>query len=127
MAGAAVSGLVMRAPSRATWTVRFPERAEIDASVAFVSEGSAGAAGVTIRIAVSDGRAYEEVTRVAVTGSTWQPVRGDLTPFSGWKWSLFYQPSRRDWQVIIGADPTPGGTVVWKEIRVVPYVGRFGL
>jgi hypothetical protein len=67
---------------------------------------------------VSDERSYEELARVPVASGSWQPIRVDLTPFSGWKWSLFYQPSRRDWKLIIGADPTPAGTIVWRGITV---------
>jgi hypothetical protein len=122
VAGATVNGLVMRAPSRVTWTMRFPERAQVTGDVAFVPDAASATAlsGVTVRIGVSDERTWEELLRVPASAA-WQHVRVDLTPFSGWKWSLFYQPSRRDWRVVVNADATPGGTIVWRGMTVEAY------
>jgi hypothetical protein len=123
-AGGAVPALLVASPARLTWAVRFPAHAELDASVALVSaEGTAppSAANVTVRVGISDARAYEELFRLSLTPGpavAWQPVRVDLGAYSGWKWSLFYRPSRITWQLIVAADPTPAGSVAWRTLRL---------
>jgi hypothetical protein len=119
------AALLLRSPARLTWPVRFQEHAELDASVALVAtpaEPPPAPAGVIVRIAISDDRAFEELLRVSLTAQgdriVWQPIRVDLGSYSGWKWSLFYQPSRITWNLIVAADPAPGGMVAWRTLRI---------
>lgn len=119
------AALLLRSPARLTWPIRFRERAELDASVALVATpAEPQPAGVIVRIGISDDRAYEELWRLTLTAPgdrvAWQPVRLDLGSYSGWKWSLFYQPSRITWNLIVAADPAPGGMVAWRALRVQP-------
>ena len=120
-----VPALVMSAPSRVTWTLQFTERAELAAEVALAAEqGAAAGDGVTLRIGISDNRSYDELLRVrldkppAGAPPAWRPILLDLSAFSGWKWSLFYQPSRMQWKLILNADATPGGSAVWHGLVV---------
>lgn len=101
--------LVMHPPARATWTLRLPERATLALSVA-------GRGRVTIGL--SDGRTYQEAGQVTATGP-WQPVTIDLRNFSEVKWSLFYQPLRIDWRLIINADAIDGATMVALDRPVI--------
>ncbi len=128
--GTSTPAILMTSPSRVTWAVRLPERAELHATAAIVPDTDpARAAGVTVRIGVSDDRTYDELARVTLlppapgSRAAWHPVVIDLTPYSGRKWSLFYRPSRVTWQVIVNADATPGGTVAIGSLDVRPYGG----
>jgi hypothetical protein len=127
IAGASANVLRLTSPARLTWSLRLPVRADLQAEVAFVPDPAGSApAGVTVRIGLSDDRIYDELFRApldgAADGSTvWQPIRLDLSPYSGWKWSLFYRPSRITWKLIVNADPTPGGSVHWRRLRVVAH------
>ncbi len=94
------TALILTAPARVTWTVRLPLHAHLRSAVT-----GAG----TLRIGVSDGRIYDELLRT-VADDTWQPIDVNLREYSEVKWSLFYQPLRRDWRIIINADaPASGG------------------
>jgi hypothetical protein len=116
--------LFMTAPARVTWTLQFPETAEVIARVAIVG-AITGGEGVTVRLGLSDNRAYHELLREPVRASApgappgWRPIRIDLSEYSGWKWSLFYQPSRLKWRLIVNADATPGGTVALTDLLVI--------
>jgi len=121
-----VPALVMPAPSRVTWPVQLTERAELTARVAVVGDADQG---VTLRIGISDKRNYDELTRIKIgttgtTGTTgtktlvWRPIRVDLSAFSGWRFSLFYHPDRKTWNLILNADATPGGTLAWAGLEV---------
>jgi hypothetical protein len=122
-----VPALVMPAPSRVIWPVQLTERAELTARVAVL--GDAADRGVTIRIGISDNRSYDELlrTKIGTTGTTgttgtqtlaWQPIRVDLSAFSGWRFSLFYHPNKKIWNLIVNADATPGGTAAWAGLEV---------
>ena len=117
-AGSSTPVLFLRAPSRLTWSARFPDHAELEGSVAI----AAGSPGVTVRIGIADDRSFEELVRLPLAESTgaskWAPIRADLGAYSGWKWSLFYRPSRVTWSLIVAADPTPGGAVLWRTLRL---------
>jgi hypothetical protein len=124
-AAGSTPALIVAAPARLTWQARFPEHAEIEGSVALLGGPSApepAPAGVLVRIGISDARAFEELVRVTLTPRgdrlAWQPLRVDLGSYSGWKWSLFYQPSRITWNLILAVDPAPGGTVALKQLVV---------
>lgn len=121
IAGVWMPVLLMPAPSRVTWPVRFAERVELDAALALTPGGAGAPAGVTLRIGLSDDRWYNEVLRVRIDpaadgAETWRPIHVDLTPFSGWKWSLFYRPSRIAWKLIVNAEGAPGGTLAWRKL-----------
>ncbi len=123
---ASTPALLMPAPSRVTWPVRFSQRVNLDASVALTADAAGAPAGVTLRIGLSDDRWYNEILRVKIdpvaagAAPAWQPIRVDLSPFSGWKFSLFYRPSRIAWKLIVNADATPGGTLAWRRLAVQP-------
>jgi len=111
--------LVTDAPARVIFPVRLPSKARFRARVAL----QPGSAGATIRAGIADGRTYDELLRVPLvpaTGATaaWQTIDVDLGAYSGWKWSLFYHPGRRTWKLVLNADATPGGTVLWLEPKV---------
>ena len=119
------AALLLTSPARLTWPIRFTEHAELDASVALIAtpaESRPAPTGVIVRIGISDDRAYEELWRLSLASQdsriVWQPIRLDLGSYSGWKWSLFYQPSRITWNLIVAADPAPGGTVAWRTLRI---------
>ena len=130
--GGSTAVLLLTSPARLTWPVRFRDHAELDASVALVTgaasmplhnpERPTYLAGVIVRIGISDDRAYEELLRLLLTAQgdriVWQPIRLDLGSYSGWKWSLFYRPSRITWNLIVAADPAPGGMVAWRTLRI---------
>ncbi len=94
--------LVMEAPARVTWSVRLPVHAQFQTAVA----GSA-----RLRLGASNGRTYQEVAQIDVTAG-WKPVTIDLRGLSEVQWSLFYQPLRMDWQLIINADVTAAGNTI---------------
>ena len=117
------AGVFMRAPARLIYTARLPQRARFVAEVAEALSGEP-ASGVTVRMGISDGRRYTELLvqrldppREGVP--TWAPVDIDLAPYSGWQWSVFYRPAVRTWRVILNADATPGGTLVWAAPRII--------
>lgn len=109
--------LEVQASARVTYLVRMPERAAFHARVALLP--SASPTGVLVRFGISNDRFYNELANVQVGPSPiggppmWQPIDVDLTLYSGWKWSVFYQPGRRTWKIILNANESPGGTVVW--------------
>jgi hypothetical protein len=126
-AGVLVPALLITAPARLTWPVRFGEHADLDASVALVpgaSASTAAPAGVTVRIGISDGRTFDELGRLALTAASgngslaWHPIRIDLGAYVGWKFSVFYRPSRLNWNIVVSADATPGGTLGWRALRI---------
>jgi hypothetical protein len=111
--------IVMAAPARLTWSLRFPPRSHLRTAVALVPDarGAAGA-GATARIGLSDGRSYDAVLTVkldpaAPDGSAWRPIDLDLRAYSGWQWSLFYRPSEITWLMNFSVDATPAGTIAW--------------
>lgn len=94
--------LVMAAPARVIWRVQLPFHARLRTAVA--GDGR-------LRVGASNGRLYQEVGQVEVSGP-WTPIDLDLRALSEVKWSVFYQPLRMDWQLIFNADLTsPGGVI----------------
>jgi hypothetical protein len=113
--GANRPALVTDAPARVIFAVNMPARARFRSAVALQS---AAGTGVTVRMGIADARAYDELLRVGVqpapTGvDPWTPIDVDLGAYSGWQWSIFYRPARITWKLVLNADATPGGSVVW--------------
>ena len=114
--------LLITAPARVSWLARFTEHAELEGSVGLVPAPGPAAAGVTIRIGISDGRTYDGLSRLSLDAPrgvvAWQAVRIDLGAYGGRKFSLFYRPSYTTWSLVIAVDPTPAGTVAWRTLRL---------
>lgn len=107
--------LVTDAPARVAFPVTMPARAHFRAEV---SLKSATGSGVTVRMGIADNRSYDELLKIAVDPPApgtdpWRAIDVDLRAYSGWQWSLFYRPSRITWKLVLNADATPGGSVVW--------------
>jgi hypothetical protein len=96
--------------SRITWSLRLPARAALHAWLAAETDCPARAARIGFRVGISDGRVYEDllvksVTAVEPQALHWDPVTIDLTEYSGFKWSLFYHPSRITWRITFNTAP----------------------
>ncbi len=103
--------------SRMTWQLHIPARAVLNTAIAVKPEAwTEQGNGVLFRIGVAEGRTYEELfTRLVdpfhvVEDRRWIPVTVDLSPYGGFKWSLFYHPSRLTWRVIFNTNSGPPGT-----------------
>jgi hypothetical protein len=120
---AAVNGSVRRAIrtppiGRISWKLKLPAQASFRTYLAADPECMPSGKGVLFRIGISDGRTYEELLNQwvspAADGSGWVPIRLDLSPYSGFKWSLFYHPSRMWWWIVLNttadAPTQPGCT-----------------
>ena len=106
--------LVMDAPARVIYVLTMPGTARLRANVAVTSNAAGAAKGVQIRIGVSDDRFYDELLRRALPPArSWTPIDVDLSRYSGRKWSLFYQPGRQAWKVILNSDVLPAGAAAW--------------
>lgn len=97
--------LVMHPTSRVIWQVQMAERAELRTTIARLP-GSDPGATLSVRLGVSDERIYEDHFRETLDpppGDTasWRPITIDLSLYSGPKWSLFHQPSRRLWSLVL--------------------------
>ena len=71
---------------------------------------------------VSDDRIYEGLASVQSNpGSGWTAIQADLSPYAGWKWSLFYRPERHLWRLVLSADAAGGtpATAVWGNPEIV--------
>jgi hypothetical protein len=101
-AGDGRMSLVMEAPARVIWRVRWPLHARLRSAVA----GSG-----RLRVGASNGRSYQEIGQVDASEG-WAPIDLDLRALSEVKWSVFYQPLRMDWQLIFNADATVPGAVI---------------
>lgn len=114
--GGSESALLTTAPARVLFPVRMPARARLRAQVSLAQPATGG---VTIRVGIADNRLYDELLRLPITPATssgasaWQAIDVDLGSYSGWQWSIFYQPARKTWKLVLNADPSPGGSVVW--------------
>jgi hypothetical protein len=118
--GADRPALVTEAPARVLYPVTFPARARFHADVALAPSSGAG---ITVRVGISDDRSYDELYRATLDpspagGDVWHPIDIDLKEYSGWAFSLFYQPWRRHWHLVLNADATPGGRAIWLEPSV---------
>lgn len=97
--------LVVPGSSRVIWRTKFPDGARFTSRVAV--EGPPGASAL-FRVGVSDDRIYEQLETRMVTvdecGRAWTPIEVDLRQYSGWKFSIFYQPGRRTWRLVLGVN-----------------------
>ena len=113
--GGSGDALIVQAPARITWTVRMPRQSRLTGSAALMpSPTGTTSSGVVLRLGVSNDRTYERFWRLALDRASearWQPIDIDLSAYSGWKFSVFYQPPLRDWKLVLSVDAAPGGTV----------------
>jgi hypothetical protein len=114
---AMLDGTVRRAvrtppTSRISWRLRLPPHAALRTYLHVDPECIASGKGVLFRIGISDGRTYEELLNQWISRSQadWIPILLDLSPYSGFKWSLFYHPSRISWWIVFNttAAAAPG-------------------
>jgi hypothetical protein len=110
--------LITRAPARVIWPLRFGSKVVLRSRVSLLPDASSSSAGVIVRVGISDERSYDELLRTPLDRPGWRPIEIDLSAYSGWQWSLFYQPSRVTWRLVINADATPGGTMAWADLRI---------
>ena len=104
-------------PSRLTWILELPHQGRFDSTITTLSD-----APVRFRVGVADARTYEVLAQVTLTKAAGaKPLDVDLSPYAGWKWSLFYHPDRIAWRLILSADATEGvpGVGVWGAPRVM--------
>jgi hypothetical protein len=98
--------------SRAIWSTLLPSRAVLTAGLAV--DGPPGSA-VLFRVGISDDRMYEGLASIAVRADDcsngWTPVSVDLGDYSGVKFSLFYQPNRRNWRIVLATNVEEGAVV----------------
>ena len=117
ISGQSLRAIVPPPIGRITWQTGLPGRAVLKTSLAlhpdaWTQEGN----GVLFRIGIAEGRTYEELlTRLVdpyhvVEDRRWIPITIDLSAYSGFKWSLFYQPSRLTWRIIFNTNAGPPGT-----------------
>jgi hypothetical protein len=115
--------VIVPQPSRLTWALHIPVRATLTTAIGIVPGGGNTPRGdAAFRIGISDNRVYEILyrrllrPREQAADRGWVPVTVDLSRYAGWQWSLFYQPSRRLWQLIFSVDGEPsaaGDTPAW--------------
>ena len=118
--------LIVPQPSRMAWTkLRIPARARLTGSVGILSDrpGAISEPAVFV-IGISDGRFYELLLRQELdarpgeAGWRWLPIDVDLSEYGGWKWSLFYQPSRKRWSVTVSVYGSGAAAAAWAELAV---------
>lgn len=119
--------------SRITWELRLPDRAVLHVMVALRPEAwTVEGDGVLFRIGIAEGRTHEDVVTRLVNpfgqpdDRRWIPLSVDLGPYSGFKWSLFYQPRRLLWRIVFNTNAgLPGSTdqrgdlPLWGEPRLL--------
>ena len=103
--------------SRLTWPLRLPGRAVLRTAIALKPEVWERANdGVLFRIGISDGRYYEQLyyrhlhPAARAEDRRWTPVEIDLRAFTTFRWSLFYRPWDRTWNLILSTDNGPERT-----------------
>ncbi|HJR59813.1 MAG TPA: hypothetical protein VJ813_10455 [Vicinamibacterales bacterium] len=107
--GQSHGSLAVPPTSRVIWPLRLPERAVFATQVAVTGPPGASAA---FRVGISDDRIYEPLATQTVSASDcargWVPIEVDLGRYSGWKFSIFYQPARREWRLVLGVNAAAG-------------------
>jgi hypothetical protein len=112
--------------SRVTWHIRLVDRALLRVSLAVKPAAwSTLSNGADFRIGISHERTYQELFVRHVDplnhadDRRWIPVTLDLSAYSGFKWSLFYQPRRWTWNVIFNTRAVMSGSesvpLLWGE------------
>ena len=94
------AAIAVPATSRAIWSLKIPANAALQTYLAAEHVCPTGAGSIEFRVGISDGRTYEPLITESVVASDprvprWVPVSVSLAAYGGFKWSLFYQPSRR--------------------------------
>ena len=103
-------------PSRIIWTIPVPRRGRLVLTPALASSSSPSV--VRFRAGVSDNRIYEGLAdttlRATGIGTEWEI---DLADYAGLKWSLFYQPDRRVWRLVLNTELVEGAPTraLWVE------------
>jgi hypothetical protein len=107
--GVSRTALAVPAGSRVIWPTMLPARGVLAAGAAV--EGEPGAS-VTFRVGISDDRVYEGLQSIQVSaddcGRAWVPVSVDLGRYGGVKLSIFYQPNRRTWRLVLATNVEQG-------------------
>jgi hypothetical protein len=106
-------------PSRVIWTIPVPRRGRLVLTPALVPATAPGTV-VRFRVGVSDNRIYEglaDTTLTAADGAVGTPWEIDLSAYAGLKWSVFYQPDRRVWRVVLNTELLDGAPTraLWIE------------
>ena len=113
--------LAVPAPSRLTWSTKFPDGAVFTSGAAV--DGPPGASAV-FRVGVSDDRIYEQLETRTVTadecGRAWTPIVVNLQQYTGWRFSLFYQPRGRTWRLVLGVNA--GSVAPTRAYWAVPQI-----
>jgi hypothetical protein len=122
--GSARPALIMVAPARVTWPVRLPaQQAVLHTAVALLPSGDADA-GVVVSVGISNNRFFDDLIRVPLkpaapgAAAAWRPLDIDLSAYTGWRFSLFNQPYRTTWKLILNAGALPRGTVAWADLTI---------
>jgi len=105
-------------PSRIIWTIPVPRRGRLVLTPALAFSTSPST--VRFRAGVSDNRIYEGLadttlrTGDGTVGTEWDI---DLSDYAGLKWSLFYQPDRRVWRLVLNTELLEGepARALWIE------------
>jgi hypothetical protein len=104
------ASLIVPSGSRVTWKLFVPHRGRLQV-YAGVPDAK-GPAVAAFRLGVSDDRRYDNLIEQHVTSAEtakgWVTVSADLSPYAGRKFSLFYRPDSRKWNVIIGTHVIEG-------------------
>ncbi len=105
-------------PSRIIWTIPLPRRSRIVLTPALASSTSRLA--VRFRAGISDNRIYEglaEATLRSTDGAIGTEWEIDLSDYAGLKWSLFYQPDRLTWRLVLNTELLEGAPTraLWIE------------
>lgn len=93
-----------------TWKLFVPHRGRLQV-YGGVPETN-GAVVAAFRLGVSDERRFDNLIEQHVTSAEtangWVTVSADLSPYAGRKFSLFYRPDSRKWNVVIGTHVVAG-------------------
>jgi hypothetical protein len=113
--GIRVPVIVAPVPSRLTLALPMPRHGLLHARAALEPATAQAIPAVRLRLGISDQRIYEGLSEVVLPPGTWTDVRADLSPYAGWKWSLFYRPDGITWRLVLAVDALVDrpATVVW--------------
>jgi hypothetical protein len=118
------------AMSRIVWSVRMPDHAVLRTAVGASPQMAAAIGGRAVfRIGISDERTYDELSTTEVSlgsAQAWRRVAIDLSKYSGFKWSLFYRPREKTWNVIfntrikgLGRPIAPSDRLLWARPSIM--------